>query len=113
MALRIGYKASSEQFAPRELADYAVLAEELSKFNAATSSCFGIHSDITAPYIVALGTQEQKQRRLPGVAAGRLARPSGARARHRHDGVDVAGAGAEELVLVDGGGELSHDAPRG
>lgn len=29
MAVRIGYKASPEQFAPRELADYAVLAEEL------------------------------------------------------------------------------------
>lgn len=27
--LRIGYKASPEQFAPRELADYAVLAEEV------------------------------------------------------------------------------------
>ncbi|MCH8612026.1 glucose-6-phosphate dehydrogenase (coenzyme-F420) [Arsenicicoccus dermatophilus] len=29
MALRIGYKASAEQFAPRDLADLAVLAEQL------------------------------------------------------------------------------------
>ncbi len=29
MTLRIGYKASAEQFAPRELLDYAVLAEQV------------------------------------------------------------------------------------
>src|SRR4029453_3322668 len=29
MPLKIGYKASAEQFAPRELLDYAVLAEEV------------------------------------------------------------------------------------
>ncbi|GAB7002547.1 glucose-6-phosphate dehydrogenase (coenzyme-F420) [Nocardioides sp. AN3] len=29
MALKIGYKASAEQFAPRELVEYAVLAEEV------------------------------------------------------------------------------------
>ena len=28
-AMRYGYKASAEQFAPRELIDYAVLAEQL------------------------------------------------------------------------------------
>ena len=48
----------------------AVMAEELSKVNAALGSCWGIHADITAPYIVAMGTEEQKQRWLPGVAAG-------------------------------------------
>ena len=30
----------------------AVMAEELSKFNAAASSCFGIHTDCVAPYLV-------------------------------------------------------------
>ena len=48
----------------------AVWAEELSKVSAALASCVGIHSDITAPYIVELGTQEQKERWLPKVASG-------------------------------------------
>lgn len=50
----------------------AILAEELSKFNAAASSCFGIHSDCVAPYLVELGTQEQKERWLPGFCSGDL-----------------------------------------
>ncbi|SDS84183.1 long-chain-acyl-CoA dehydrogenase [Nocardioides scoriae] len=50
----------------------AVVAEELSKVNAALGSCWGIHADITAPYLVELGTEEQKQRWLPGVAAGEI-----------------------------------------
>lgn len=48
----------------------AVLLEELNKVNAALGSCVGIHADITAPYLVELGTEEQKKRWLPGVAAG-------------------------------------------
>lgn len=50
----------------------AVMGEELSKVNAALGSCWGIHADITAPYIVQLGTEEQKKRWLPGVAAGEI-----------------------------------------
>lgn len=50
----------------------AVIAEELSKVNAALGSCWGIHADITAPYLVELGTEEQKQRWLPGVASGEI-----------------------------------------
>jgi alkylation response protein AidB-like acyl-CoA dehydrogenase len=50
----------------------AVMAEELSKVNAALGSCWGIHADITAPYLVQLGTEEQKQRWLPGVASGEI-----------------------------------------
>ncbi len=48
----------------------AVSAEVISGFNAAVSSCFGIHSDVCPPYIVDLGTEEQKQRWLPPMAAG-------------------------------------------
>jgi alkylation response protein AidB-like acyl-CoA dehydrogenase len=48
----------------------AVFAEEISRFNAAVASCFGIHADVCPPYIVDLGTDEQKQRWLPGMASG-------------------------------------------
>jgi len=50
----------------------AVNAEEIAAFNAAASSCFGIHADVCPPYIVDLGTEEQKQRWLPGMASGDL-----------------------------------------
>ncbi|MBC9226294.1 MULTISPECIES: acyl-CoA dehydrogenase family protein [Aeromicrobium] len=50
----------------------AVLAEELSKITAALASCVGIHTDIATPYIVDLGTQEQKERWLPGCADGTI-----------------------------------------
>ncbi|MFA4930196.1 MAG: acyl-CoA dehydrogenase family protein [Patulibacter sp.] len=50
----------------------AVLLEELNKVNAALGSCVGIHADITAPYLVELGTEEQKRRWLPGVASGEI-----------------------------------------
>src|SRR3954453_19838428 len=59
-----------EEFGGSEAGDYrfnAVLFEELSKVNAALGACTGIHADITAPYIVELGTEEQKKRWLPGV----------------------------------------------
>jgi alkylation response protein AidB-like acyl-CoA dehydrogenase len=50
----------------------AVLTEELSKFSAAASSSFGIHSDCVAPYLVDLGTEEQKERWLPGFCSGEI-----------------------------------------
>ncbi|WP_235734450.1 acyl-CoA dehydrogenase family protein [Nocardioides alcanivorans] len=64
-----------EEYGGVEAGDYrfnAVVAEEMNKVNAALGSCWGIHADITAPYIVELGTDEQKQRWLPGVAAGEI-----------------------------------------
>ncbi len=50
----------------------AVLNEELAKVGAAYPTCVGIHVDITAPYINELGTPEQKERWLPGVASGEI-----------------------------------------
>ncbi|KRE43557.1 acyl-CoA dehydrogenase family protein [Knoellia sp. Soil729] len=95
-----------EEFGGAEVEDYrfnAVMAEELAKFNAATSSCFGIHSDITAPYIVALGTQEQKERWLPQVATGEkilsigMTEPSG--------GSDLAALKTTAVKADDGSGD--------
>ena len=64
-----------EEYGGSGAGDYrfnAVLLEEMNKVNAALGSCLGIHADITAPYLVELGTEEQKQRWLPGVAAGEI-----------------------------------------
>ena len=64
-----------EAYGGSEAGDYrfnAVLLEEMNKVNAALGSCVGIHADITAPYLVELGTEEQKKRWLPGVAAGEI-----------------------------------------
>ena len=49
-----------------------VLAEELSKLAVAYSSCVGISADCVAAYLVDLGTEEQKQRWLPGFCRGEL-----------------------------------------
>ncbi|GAB2674603.1 acyl-CoA dehydrogenase family protein [Thalassiella azotivora] len=49
-----------------------VVGEELSKVSAALSSCFGIHSDVVAPYLKRLTTEEQKQRWLPGFCSGEI-----------------------------------------
>ncbi|HEY0890803.1 MAG TPA: acyl-CoA dehydrogenase family protein [Nocardioides sp.] len=62
-----------EAYGGSEAGDFrfnAVINEELAKVGAAYPTCFGIHSDITVPYIVELGTEEQKQRWLPGAASG-------------------------------------------
>lgn len=64
-----------EQYGGAEANDFrfnAVLQEELAKVGAAYPTCHGIHADITAPYIVELGTEEQKERWLPGVVSGEI-----------------------------------------
>lgn len=48
----------------------AVLGEELGRFNGAAASSFGIHIDCAAPYLVDLGTDEQRNRWLPGFCTG-------------------------------------------
>ncbi|BDB23946.1 acyl-CoA dehydrogenase family protein [Cupriavidus sp. P-10] len=47
----------------------AVLAEEYHRSGISGPS-FSVHSDITAPYIVRLGTEEQKRRWLPEICRG-------------------------------------------
>ncbi|EAP99715.1 probable Acyl-CoA dehydrogenase [Janibacter sp. HTCC2649] len=95
-----------EEFGGAGIDDYrfnAVLAEELAKFNVAVSSCFGIHADITAPYLVAMGTQEQKARWLPQVATGEtimsigMTEPSG--------GSDLAALKSNAVKADDGSGD--------
>jgi alkylation response protein AidB-like acyl-CoA dehydrogenase len=50
----------------------AVLNEELPKVSLGYASCFGIHFDIVAPYLVELCSEEQKQRWLPPFCTGDL-----------------------------------------
>jgi long-chain-acyl-CoA dehydrogenase len=64
-----------EEYGGSAAGDYrfnAALSEELAKVNAALISCWGIHADIVAPYIVELATEEAKQRWLPGIASGEI-----------------------------------------
>jgi len=49
----------------------AIVMEELSRAGA-TGPGFGLHSDIVAPYLIHYGTDEQKQRFLPGMVRGDL-----------------------------------------
>jgi long-chain-acyl-CoA dehydrogenase len=50
----------------------AILTEKLSGVSAAFPSAFGIHTDIVAPYLVELTTDEQRQRWLPKFCTGEL-----------------------------------------
>jgi alkylation response protein AidB-like acyl-CoA dehydrogenase len=50
----------------------AVIQEELAKVGMAYGSSFGIHTDVVAPYLVELSTDEQKARWLPGYCTGEL-----------------------------------------
>lgn len=49
----------------------AVIVEELSKFGASCPS-LSLQNDIVGPYFISLANEEQKQRWLPGYAAGEL-----------------------------------------
>jgi coenzyme F420-dependent glucose-6-phosphate dehydrogenase len=66
MALRIGYKASAEQFAPRELVEYAVSAEELGLDSALVSDHFlpwrhaGGHAPFGQSWLAAVGERTSR-----------------------------------------------------
>jgi alkylation response protein AidB-like acyl-CoA dehydrogenase len=65
-----------EEYGGAGLHDYRfrnVVQEELARVHAASvASGFSLQDDIAAPYLVEIGTEEQKQRWLPGMAEGRL-----------------------------------------
>jgi long-chain-acyl-CoA dehydrogenase len=64
-----------EEYGGSSAGDYlfnAVFHEELAKVSLSVASCFGIHFDCSAPYLVDLGTEEQKRRWLPGFCSGEL-----------------------------------------
>jgi alkylation response protein AidB-like acyl-CoA dehydrogenase len=95
-----------EQYGGVAAGDYrfnAVLSEEKARFSFAVSSCLGIHSDICPPYLVDLGTEEQKQRWLPGIARGEqiiaiaMTEPSG--------GSDLAALRTTAVRADDGSGD--------
>jgi len=48
---------------------HAILAEEMARVGA-TGPGFGLQTDIVMPYILRYGTEEQKQRWLPGLVSG-------------------------------------------
>ncbi len=66
MTLRIGYKASAEQFAPRELLDYAVQAERVGLDSVMISDHFqpwrhhGGHAPFSLAWLAALGERTER-----------------------------------------------------
>ena len=66
MVLRIGYKASAEQFAPRELVEYAVRAEEVGLDSVVTSDHFlpwrheGGHAPSSLMWLAAVGERTSR-----------------------------------------------------
>jgi alkylation response protein AidB-like acyl-CoA dehydrogenase len=66
--------AVPEQYGGGDVSDYrfrAVMAEEFARISAASvSSGFTVHDDVFVPYLVELGTPEQKRRWLPRCCSG-------------------------------------------
>ena len=66
MALKIGYKASAEQFGPRQLLDYAVLAEQLGLDSVTVSDHFqpwqheGGHAPFSLSWLAAVGERTSR-----------------------------------------------------
>jgi alkylation response protein AidB-like acyl-CoA dehydrogenase len=50
----------------------AVLQEELARAGMAYASAFQVHADVVAPYLVELGSDEQRERWLPRFCSGEL-----------------------------------------
>ena len=101
MPLRIGYKASAEQFGPRDLVEYAVRAEEVGLDSVWVSDHYQPwrHAGGHAPFSLAFMTAVGERTAAGGAGHERADRdvpvqPGGDRAGVRHDGVPVPGAGS-------------------
>jgi long-chain-acyl-CoA dehydrogenase len=72
----IGLSAPEESGGGGQLRDYRyrqIVSEELARAGAGSlNASFSVHDDILIPYISRLGNAEQRERWLPGMAAGRL-----------------------------------------
>jgi alkylation response protein AidB-like acyl-CoA dehydrogenase len=102
----------------------AVFNEELARFGAAYASCFGIHADVVAPYLVDLGTEEQRKQWLPRMCTGEvvtaiaMTEPSGGsdlanlKTRARPDGSDWILDGAKTFITNGGSADLVVVAAR-
>ena len=117
----------SEEHGGAGASDYrfnAVFNEELAKFGAAYASCFGIHADVVAPYLVDLGTDEQKKTWLPRMCSGEvisaiaMTEPSGGsdlanlRTSATPDGDDWIINGAKTFITNGGSADLVVVAAR-
>ncbi len=116
-----------EEYGGADARDYrfnAVFGEELSRFGAAYASCFGIHADVVVPYLVDLGTDEQKKTWLPRMATGEIVaaiamtEPSGGsdlanlRTSAKADGTDWVINGAKTFITNGGSADLVVVAAR-
>jgi alkylation response protein AidB-like acyl-CoA dehydrogenase len=72
----VGLSAPGEFGGGGQLRDYRyrqIVSEELARAGAGSlNASFSVHDDILIPYIARLGNTEQRERWLPGMAAGRL-----------------------------------------
>ena len=116
-----------EEYGGAGATDYrfnAVFNEELARFGAAYASCFGIHADVVAPYLVDLGTDEQRKQWLPRMCSGEvvsaiaMTEPSGGsdlanlRTRAVADGSDWILDGAKTFITNGGSADLVVVAAR-
>jgi alkylation response protein AidB-like acyl-CoA dehydrogenase len=116
-----------EEFGGAGATDYrynTVFNEELARFGAAYASCFGIHADVVAPYLVDLGTDEQRKRWLPAMCTGEvvtaiaMTEPSGGsdlanlRTRAVADGSDWILNGAKTFITNGGSADMVVVAAR-
>jgi alkylation response protein AidB-like acyl-CoA dehydrogenase len=116
-----------EEFGGSGATDYrynTVFNEELARFGAAYASCFGIHADVVAPYLVDLGTDEQRKRWLPAMCTGEvvtaiaMTEPSGGsdlanlRTRAVADGSDWILNGAKTFITNGGSADMVVVAAR-
>lgn len=95
----------------------AVMIEELARVNA-TAIGFTTHSEIVANYIVAYGSEEQKQKWLPGMVSGEiigvlgLSEPSigsdlrSMRTQFKRDGDDYIVSGQKTFITNGGNADL-------